>query len=654
MDLIHSFGSSLIDVMSWPAVGFMFLGVLIGFLIGMLPGLGGPVAIAIMLPFTFAMSTPSAFAFLIGAISVLAITGDITSILYGIPGDPGSAALVLDGHPMAVKGEAGRAIGAMLSSSVVGAILGAIVLGASIPIMRPVLLHIGSPEYFALGLLGLTFITAFGGSSLIKGLITGGLGLLLSMIGVNQASGLARYTFGQLVLWDGISLVPVAIGLFAIPAIIDVTVRGVIAGNAQRVGDIGEGVRDTFRKIGLMCRCSVIGVGAGLIPGLGGTVAQWLAYAHSAQTSENPALMGHGSIDGVIGPGAAQNSKEGANLIALAVFGIPTSATMALLLGALTIKGLVPGIPMVTKHVDVMTGFVWVIVLSHFIAVAMTFAVAGQLVKITTLRAGLLLPPLISIAFLGALAERGSIFDVWLALVFGVVGLLFKRFDWPSSPLIIGLVLGSMMERNFTISVSCCGLDWVARPLVAVILLAAVVALLVPLFAMRKRAQSSATPASLARVKTTKDNAASEIILTVIIAVISIAAAIGAMSWPPETRLFPLSIALTLAPLSILHLFWCVRDALREGPLSFGWTDLFPAGNGRAVLAAASLAGFAFLVSLGGFGIGAPLAAFLFAKFVAKESWKASGIVMASVAFLMWAASQLMPIAIYSNYLWFD
>lgn len=649
MDLLHSFGNSLIDVMSWPAVGFMVLGVLIGFLIGMLPGLGGPVAIAIMLPFTFAMSTSSAFAFLIGAISVLAITGDITSILYGIPGDPGSAALVLDGHPMAVKGEAGRAIGAMLSSSVIGAILGAIILGASIPIMRPILLHIRSPEYFALGLLGLTFITAFGGSSLTKGLISGGLGLLLSMVGVNQASGIARYTFGQLVLWDGISLVPVAIGLFAIPAIIDVTVRGVIAGKAQKVGDIGDGVRDTFKKVGLMCRCSMIGAGAGLIPGLGGTVAQWLAYAHSAQTSENPALMGNGSVDGVIGPGAAQNSKEGANLIALAVFGIPTSATMALLLGALTIKGLVPGIPMVTKHVDVMTGFVWVIVLSHFVAVAITVLIAGQLVKITTLRAGLLLPPLISIAFLGALAERGSLFDVWLALVFGVVGLLFKRFDWPSSPLIIGLVLGSMMERNFAISVTCCGLDWVARPLVATILLAAVAALLIPVFQMKRRAGSSNAPEPSSRLKIKKDQPTAEIIVTVIIAALSIAAVIGALSWPLETRLFPLMIAITLALLSFFHIFKCVQAARREG-FSLHLKDLFPAGSGRAALAAGALAGFAFLVTLGGFGVGAPVAAFLFARFVGKESWMASGAVMASVAFLMWGASQLMPVAIYTSY----
>jgi len=631
----------------------MLLGVLIGFVIGMLPGLGGPVAIAVMLPFTFAMSTPSAFAFLLGAISVLAMTGDITAILYGIPGDPGSAALTLDGHALAVKGEAGRAIGAMLASSVAGAVVGAAALAVSIPVLRPILLHFGSPEYFVLALLGLTFITSFGPGSLVKGLITGGLGLLLSMIGVNQASGIARYTFGQLALWEGIGLVPVAIGLFAIPAMLDIAGRGAIAGSAKRVGNLFDGAKDTLANASLTLRCSLIGTGVGLIPGLGGTVAQWLAYAHTTQTAKAPAQIGTGMIEGVIGPGAAQNSKEGSNLIAMAAFGIPTSVTMALLLGALNIKGLVPGIPMLTEHLEVTASFVWLILLSHLVAVAMTVLVIKQLLRITSVRANLLLPVLVSIAFLGALAERNSFVDIWLTLLFGAISVILNRLDWPIPPLILGLVLGALMERNLTIAVARYGGGWLARPLVVAILAITVASLLVPPLRARLRRLPAIVPRDVAPAqKIVRRNVPLEIAFTGLISIGSIAAVFGALNWPLEVRLFPLTIAAPLAALTLFQFLRCVRDARARATDTTAVKPPPQAGRRASIVTAASITGFAVIVSLVGFGIGAPIAALTYARFVGRERWLASAIVAACVATVMWGASKLLPVAIYHGFFW--
>src|ERR1044072_4909071 len=273
--MIEAFISGFWQVLAWPAFGYLLLGIVIGFWVGLLPGSSGLATLALMLPFSYTIKTPiEAFCFLLGMLAVTGTTGDLTSILFGIPGESSSAALILDGYPMSKKGEAGRALGAAIMSSLLGATIGALSLAVSIPIMRPLVLLFGSPEMFIIAIMGITFIGTLAGPSLIKGLLAGGFGLMLAAIGVDPQTGSLRYTFGSLYLWDGLDLIPVVVGLFAIPEIVDLAVRGTsIASQDQgKLTGVMEGVEDTFRHWALVTRCSLIGVYFGILPVLGANV----------------------------------------------------------------------------------------------------------------------------------------------------------------------------------------------------------------------------------------------------------------------------------------------------------------------------------------------------------------------------------------------
>src|SRR5439155_1780915 len=251
------------------AFGLMLIGIGIGFLIGILPGISAPTTLAIMLPFTFGMKPVEAFAFLLGMLSVSVMFGDITSILFGVPGEPLSAAVVLDGHPMAKRGEAGRPLGAALMSSLVGAVVGALILGASIPLIRPIVLAFGSPEFFGLAVLGIVFLAALSGGNLVKGVLMGAFGLLLATVGLDPQSGVQRYTFGHLELWDGIKLVPVTVGLFGVAELVDLWVKqkSIAERRIGKVGGVWQGCKDAFIYWALTVRCSFLGIFLGIIPG---------------------------------------------------------------------------------------------------------------------------------------------------------------------------------------------------------------------------------------------------------------------------------------------------------------------------------------------------------------------------------------------------
>lgn len=471
--MIDALFSGFFQALAPSTFSLLLLGILIGFVVGILPGIGGVVTLALMLPFAFDMRPIDAFAFLLGMLAVTSTTGDITSILFGVPGESISAALILDGHPMAKQGEAGRALGAALASSLVGAVIGAFVLAASIPIVTPLVLTFKSPEFFALALLGITFVASLSGESKLKGMIAAGVGLMLSLVGLDPQSGMPRYTLGMARLWDGVGLVPVTVGLFAIPEIVDLWVRGtsIAERRSGKLGGVWQGVQDTFSYWALTVRCSLIGTFIGIIPGLGAGVSQWMAYAHAVQSASDKSRFGSGDVRGVLGPGAANNSGLGGSLVPTIAFGVPGSVVMALLLGAFLIKGLVPGPAMLTKHLDLTFAFVWFIVISNIITVTVCFFFLDQLAKITYVRGSLLVPGILLLVYLGAYAESKSVFDMGITLVFGFIGLVMVYVDWPRPPLILGLVLGAMIERNFFISYEIHALGFFLKPIVLVILL---------------------------------------------------------------------------------------------------------------------------------------------------------------------------------------
>lgn len=488
--MAEAFVAGFLAVLQWKTFSFMLIGIAVGFWVGLLPGIGGLTTLALMLPFIYDMTPVEAFAFLLGMHSVTATTGDITSILFGVPGEGSAAATILDGHAMAKKGEAGRALGAALMSSLIGAIIGAFALAVSIPIMRPLVLTFGAPEIFMLAVMGISFISSLsgqGGRAMIRGFLGGLLGLLIALVGLDPQAAIERFTFGQLYLWDGVAIVPLIIGLFAMPEIIDLAVRGTSIAGELPQGNLSsgvmQGVKDTFRHFWLTVRCSIAGTFIGIMPGLGGSVAQWIAYGHAAQSARDAnerSGFGKGDVRGVLGPGAANNSKEGGSLIPTVAFGIPGSAAMAILLGAFLIQGLRPGLDMLDKHLTLTFSMVWTMVVANVITVAVSLLFLNQLARLTSVRGTLLIPFILFLAFIGAFTEHNHIGDLVTLLLFGGVGYLMVRCSWPRAPLVLGFVLGEIAETNFYISSTRYGLSWLYDPMVLVLMVLTVIFIAYP------------------------------------------------------------------------------------------------------------------------------------------------------------------------------
>jgi putative tricarboxylic transport membrane protein len=479
--------SGLAQVFQPVPLMLMLLGVAIGFVVGILPGLGGAVTLALMLPFTFDMQPVEAFAFLLGMWVVTSTTGDITSVLFGVPGEATSAATVLDGHPMTKRGEGGRALGAVLLSSALGAVFGALVLALSIPVIRPIVLAFGPPEFFALTLLGLTFVVALSGQRLLKGFVMAGLGLMVALVGLDPQEGVPRYTFDQLYLWDGIGIVPLVVGLFGGAEVLQIMLsrRSIARTEPGATPDtslagVGQGIRDVFRHWGLVIRSSAIGTGVGIVPGLGGSVAQFMAYGAAQQSSKTPELFGKGAVEGVIASGAVNNAKDSGSLIPTIGFGIPGGAGSAVLLSAFLIVGLNPGEEMLTTSLDVTFSMIWVTVLANFIAVAAAFLLLKPLTRITFISGPLLVPFLLLLLALGAYTASNSFADVLVMIGAAAVGVACIRYDWPRVPFLLAVVLGSLAERYLFLSHSLFGWSWLARPIVLAIGAVMVLAVVTP------------------------------------------------------------------------------------------------------------------------------------------------------------------------------
>lgn len=457
--------------------------VLLGLGIGVIPGLGGIVGLAILIPFTYTMDPLAAFAFLVGMGAVTTTSDTIPAVLFGVPGTSGSAATVVDGYPMAKNGEAGRAFGAAYTASLLGGVFGAVLLAMSIPVIRPLMLHFGSPELFMLTILGLTMVAALSGKAPMRGIAAGAIGLVIAMIGLGSQGGSLRWTFDQLYLWDGLPLVPLTLGLFAVPELIDMAItrtkiaREDKAAKSSRSGQM-QGIRDVFKHWWLTLRCGALGAGLGAVPGLGSAVVDWLAYGHAKRSEKNTERFGSGDVRGVIGPEAANNAKTGGSLVPTLAFGVPGSASMALLLGAFLMHGLVPGPEMLTKNLDITYGIIWSLALANILGAGLCLIFADQFAKVALVRFGILVPVISVVVFLGAYQGSASWGDVIVLLLVGAVGWVMKQLDWPRPPLLLGFVLGEIFERYLWISVNTSmatsetgsAIGWITRPLVIILI----------------------------------------------------------------------------------------------------------------------------------------------------------------------------------------
>jgi putative tricarboxylic transport membrane protein len=430
------------------AMLFLALGVGVGLLFGVIPGLGGTTAIALLMPLTFTMDPHHAMMLVGGIMGAVSAGGSVSAILINTPGTAPNAATCFDGYPLAQQGKAGLAIGAAQAASTVGGFIGVFTLIAVIPIAKHIVLLFGPPEYFMLAMMGLAAIAVSTGGQFLRGLIAGTFGLMLAFVGYDSVSGEVRYTFGSDYLWDGIQLVPALTGLFAISEMI------AKEQTKTRVTNVMEGVWLVFKHWKVMIQGSVIGTFIGAIPGLGGTVAAFLSYTAAMQISKQPETFGKGNIEGVIGPEAANNSKDGGALIPTLAFGIPGSAEMAIFLGVLVLHGLEPGPMLLIKHEGVIYSLILALLASTFLSAVITLMVARQLALITLVDVHLLVPVVISAALAGVYALRETIGDVVVAGIFGMLGYVMIRFHYPRVTMVIALILGELAERSYHQSLS--------------------------------------------------------------------------------------------------------------------------------------------------------------------------------------------------------
>jgi TctA family transporter len=310
------------------------------------------------------------------------------------------------------------------------------------------------------------------GASTMKGLLAGGIGLMLAAIGVDPQTGSLRYTFGWTYLWDRLDVVPVVVGLLAVPEIVVLAIRGTSIAEARslRLSGVMAGVKDTFRHFGLVARSSLIGVYFGILPALGASVAQWIAYGHAVQGLKDRARAGRGAVEGILAPGAANNATRGGDLVPTLAFGIPGSASMALVLSALLVGGLTPGPEMLGARLDVTFAMVWVLILANALGAAAAFLVLRWLAALTFVRGSLLIPFLLLFVFVGAFTANHSLNDVLVTLVFGAVGYGMLIGGWPRPPLILGVVLGRIAESYLWVSTAAYGSRWLVFPSVTLLL----------------------------------------------------------------------------------------------------------------------------------------------------------------------------------------
>lgn len=455
---------------------------------GMMPGGNLPIAV-IVLGFAGYLDpwiTVTAVVFFLAASD---ITEPVPSILMGIPGARSAQATILDGYPMAQKGLAGVALGASYMCTLVGGIIGALALLLALPISRELLRLFGSAEFFLLSLLGLLCVAIVSSGAFVKGVLTATLGLAIAMIGFSPITGVVRANFGLDYLWDGVPLVPIVVGLFALPEAIDLVVADTPIARERLDTMLKEANRDVFRGMReamnhkwLLVRSSLIGTFVGMMPGVGSSGAHWIAYASARLTEKGGTeTFGKGDIRGVIAADSANNSVDGGVLIPTVVFGIPGSGGMAILLAILVISGVQPGPAMLTTHLDLTISLVYIIMLANIVVVPIMLYAAPLVTKIAAVPPNVLAPIVIGIVTLAAYQASYAIEDLALVLGLTVLGVFMKKYGWPRPPILIAVVLADIVEKFLWISANTYGFSMFQRPQFLAIIAIMVIVMVVSL-----------------------------------------------------------------------------------------------------------------------------------------------------------------------------
>jgi len=628
--------AGLQQVLTWPTPGYLLAGVLVGYVVGVLPGLGAPAALAFLLPAVVSLAPIDGFVLLTATTAVTAGAGDITSILLGVPGEATAAAIVADGHALALRGEGRFATGAAISASMMGALFGMGVLVAFIPLAPRVLAHIGSPELAALAIVGISLLVPLSHADPVKGLFSGALGLGLATVGLDPFRAEPRFTFAQLSLWDGLGLLPVALGIFAVAeALAMIRSRHLPEGATTKAGRSAiDGVRESVRQAGLVFRCSAIGAVIGSLPGVGASVTQWIAYAH-AQTSKrhdaagDESLPGSGAIEGVIGPASATTATHGGAMVPTLALGIPGGLASSFLLSALILKGIAPGPTMLLPvgaggQLTLVFALVWCTVIASAVGAVIGMASLGWVARLARVRPALLFPVILTFVLIGTVAERHATADLGVLLLLGGLGYAMSILKWPRAPLMLAFVLGPLVERRVLLSNTLYGWSWVLRPTVLVLAAAAIALLLAGRRASRRREgrKPIAREASAWRA---------DVLMSACFAAAATAGLVLSLSLTGRPSVFPRIAFGAMFGLSLLQL------ALSWRKVATAEAERRPPARGGTHLI--RIAWFALFVAnawLFGLVIGTAASALVYLRWDAKESWRTTFVMTTILVGMTW------------------
>lgn len=577
MDLILTAFAEVTD----PARLLVLLtGVLAGLFIGVVPGLSGIFGMALLVPFTYTMDPYAAIALLLGLGAVTTTSDTVPAVLLGVPGTVGAMATTVDGHAMAKNGEASRALGAAYAASLIGGIFGALALAIAIPLLGPVVLMMRTPDFLATGALGLGAVALIVGGSPLKGLSAAFFGMLVAMIGLEDSTGSQRWTFDQLYLWDGLPIAVVFLGLFGLPELGVLMKREKIAADGQMLGSEGlfTGIKDALREWRLVLQSSGLGALVGAVPGIGLSIVGWIAYGLATRNRRGGPAYGDGNVRGVIAPESAANATEGGGLIPTVALGLPSGATMTIVLGALIVQGLSPGPSMLTDQAAVTMGMVMILAIANVLGTVICLGATPMLARIALIPAYALVPVALCFVALGAYQTQASAGDLWVLLIFGAIGWVMRAQNWPRPAFALGFVLGPLLEHYTFLSWQIHGTALFQRPSLVIVALG-LLAILVHQLLKGRRARDVDTPRTTIGATSTRVSPRIERVTAAAILVLAVAMLVSSSGMPIGAGLFPRIAAIGLAVCSAIYLFTLVgkptTDADRDPDAWLGMAGVF-------------------------------------------------------------------------------
>jgi putative tricarboxylic transport membrane protein len=635
---------------------FLVMGVAAGLVIGMIPGLGGTGAVALLLPFVFVLEPTQAMALIIGAVAVVHTSDTISSVLLGIPGSASATVLMLDGHEMAKRGEGARALSIAFLSSMIGGLLGALGLTLSIPIARPLVLAFGSPELFMLTVLGVSLTAVLSRGNMLKGLVAGSFGLLLGQVGAAPTAADYRFTFGSLFLSEGLDLVAVALGVFGIAEVASlIGSRSSVATGSGLGTGWATGVRDVLHDWRHVLRGALVGMWAGVLPGIGATAGTWMAYGQARATARKQSKKGFGKGDprGIIAPESANNSVEAGDLIPTLLFGIPGGAPAALLLGALLAFGIEPGPRIITNDLDIVYTIIWSFALASILGAAACFLLSHPLAKLSFVRFPVLAGGLIVILFVAGYQESEQIAFLQVMLLLGALGWVMKVCGIPRAPFLIGFVLSLPMERYYFLTAELYAFDeWIARPWVLIML----AALVVPTaWAVVKAIRSRRDP----DVPTMPDDDEEEgpehprswsVAVPACFFVVFVAAFVASRQYVAEAALFPGLVTALGATMAMAAVVQAVRK-IAAGPQQRAQREAWKLTRKAVLRSFAWLTGFVVLTYVLGALLAAVVFLPLFLRMVAEMRWRGIAVYTCGVVAFLSLLAVIADIALPIGYL---